>query len=84
MKTVLSKLSDCFFNVSAGCILISLFEDKANSIYLSILSLFFALILTFILSKLEKKEIKNAIHNRRRIYNRRGCRRCYLRTKRTL
>lgn len=56
MKTILSKLADCFFNVSAGCILISLFENKENSIYLSIISLFFAILLAWIVNMIEKKE----------------------------
>jgi|GEM_PF-2153927 hypothetical protein len=56
MKTILSKLADCFFNVSAGCILISLFENKENSIYLSGISLFFAVLLAWIVNMLNKKE----------------------------
>ena len=56
MKTILSKLADCFFNVSAGCILINLFENKENSIYLSGISLFFAVLLAWIVNMLNKKE----------------------------
>lgn len=56
MKIILSKLADCFFNVSAGCILISLFENKENSIYLSGISLFFAVLLAWIVNMLNKKE----------------------------
>lgn len=45
MKNIISKLSDCLYNITAGCVLISLFDNKENSFYLSLLALFFAVIL---------------------------------------
>lgn len=56
MKNVISKLSDCLYNITAGCVLVSLFENKENSFYLSLLALFFAVVLNIATNILSKKD----------------------------
>lgn len=45
MKNVINKIADCFFTIAAGAVLVALFEEKANSIYISLTSFIFAVLI---------------------------------------
>ncbi len=46
MKVVLSKISDCLFSITAGSVLVSLFEDYNDSIFIAFIAATCAIITT--------------------------------------
>lgn len=54
MKIIISKLTDCLFNITAGAILISIFQDEKNSYLVSVFGFICAVFMGWIASKLEK------------------------------
>lgn len=56
MKLLISKMADCLFNITAGCVIVSLFQDYEYSFYVSIVSYIFAVLMTILDSKLKQKE----------------------------
>lgn len=56
MKHIVNKISDCFFTIAAGAVLVALFENKANSIYISLIAFLFAILIAIGASYLPDKK----------------------------
>lgn len=56
MKNIINKIADCFFTIAAGAVLVALFENKENSIYISFASFIFAILIAIGASYLPDKK----------------------------
>lgn len=54
MKTIISKVSDCLYNITAGAILISIFQNEKNSYLVSVVGFLCATFMAWIANRLEK------------------------------
>lgn len=54
MKTIISKVADCLYNITAGAILISIFQNEKNSYLVSVVGFLCATFMAWIANRLEK------------------------------